>query len=281
MSFTMATTDESRIVKVLVAADVHLRRRKLEALGAAVSKDKPEVVALNGDLLDVGATYRHQVGVRDCAALLSGLPPCEIAIVRGNHEDANWLDFLAAWPLESRRLTLLHGSCAQHGPLTILGFPCLLGNQVPFEVSLAVVDGERCPPLLDRPAEIETWLPRLIRARGPPARALWLMHEPPSGTPLSERTGPVSGNLEWLEAIERFSPLLVLCGHDHNSPRRNRRWYCRIQDTVCVNVGQDGSDGLCHAVVELEFPRPTPCLPTWMVVRAHPWGESLCVLPPR
>ena len=115
MCLTMAATDESCSVKILVAADVHLRRRKLEALGAAVSKEKPEVVALNGDLLDVGATYRHQVGARDCAALLSGLPPCELVIVRGNHEDANWLDFLAAWSLESRRLTLLHGAAAQRG----------------------------------------------------------------------------------------------------------------------------------------------------------------------
>jgi len=81
MSFTMATTDGRCSVKVLVAADVHLRRRKLEALEAAVLKERPEVVALNGDLLDVGTTYRHQVGARDCAALLSGLPPCEIVIV--------------------------------------------------------------------------------------------------------------------------------------------------------------------------------------------------------
>jgi len=124
--------------------------------------------------------------------------------------------------------------------------------------------------LLDRPGAIETWLPRLTRKHGPPSRALWLMHEPPCGTPLSERAGPVSGNPEWLEAIERFSPLLVLCGHDHNSPRWNRRWHCRIQDTVCVNVGQDDSDELGYAVVELEFPRPTPCLPAGMVVRAHP-----------
>ena len=277
----MEITGERRSLKVLVAADIHQRRGKLDALLAAVSREKPAVIALNGDLLDVGANYRGQVSVRDCAARLTGLPVGELIIVRGNHEDENWLEFLAAWPLDSRRPTLLHGSTARHGPLTIVGFPCLLGNQVPFEDSLAVVDGETRPSLLDRPGEIESWLPGQLRAYGPSSRAVWLMHEPPSGTPLSERTGPVSGNLEWLEAIERFSPLLVLCGHDHNSPRRNRRWYCRIQDTVCVNVGQDGSDGLCHAVVELEFPRPTPCLPTWMVVRAHPWGESLCVLPPR
>jgi hypothetical protein len=58
---------------------------------------------------------------------------------------------------------------------------------------------------------------------------------------------------------------------------QQRRSHCRIQDTVCVNVGQDDSDDLCCAVVDMTFPQRTSCLPTEMVVRAHPWGESVIV----
>jgi len=52
---------------------------------------------------------------------------------------------------------------------------------------------------------------------------------------------------------------------------KNRHWHCRIHDTLCVNVGQDDSDALCFAVVEMTFPRRTACLPTKTVVRAYPW----------
>ena len=266
-------------VKVLATADIHQRRGKLDSLAAAVSKENPDVVALNGDTLDVGGTYQHQVSVAECAQRLANLAACDLVIVRGNHEDENWNQFLVAWPIKSRRLTLLHGSCFHHGPLVVLGFPCLLGDQVPFEDSIGTVVVETPPPLLDRPAEIDTWLPKIIHAHGPASRALWLMHEPPSGTPLSTPFGPVSGNPEWVGAIARFSPQLVLCGHDHVTPMKNRHWHCRIHDTLCVNVGQDDSDGLCFAVVEMTFPRRTACLPTKTVVRAYPWGESATLLP--
>lgn len=123
LSATMGMTDAICRMKVLVAADIHQRQGKLQALEAAVSRERPDVVVLNGDLLDVGATYQHQLSLRACAANLSGLPPCELIVVRGNHEDANWIEFLDAWPVASRRLILLHGSAVQHGPLTLLGFP--------------------------------------------------------------------------------------------------------------------------------------------------------------
>jgi len=105
------------------------------------------------------------------------------------------------------------------------------------------------------------------------------MHEPPSGTPLSARLGPVSGNPEWAEAIARFSPHLVLCGHDHVTPMKNRRWHCRRGDTVCANVGQNDSEDLCFVVVEMTFPQRTACPPAKTVVRAYPWGEAVTVLP--
>lgn|SRR5690606_13495185 len=35
------------------------------------------------------------------------------------------------------------------------------------------------------PPDPDRWMPQLVRKLGPAARALWLMHEPTAGTPLS------------------------------------------------------------------------------------------------
>jgi hypothetical protein len=58
----------------------------------------------------------------------------------------------------------------------------------------------------------------LAQVHGASFRTLWLMHEPPNGTPLSAANTVVSGNQEWTEAIEYFNPRLVVCGHDHWHP---------------------------------------------------------------
>lgn len=273
------TIDSGCTLKVLVVADIHLREAKLEALAEVVSDERPDLITLNGDILDVGQTYRRQVTSTVCAGMLSAMPVRDSIFTRGNHEDENWLEFLAAWPLETRPLTVLHGSSAQMGPLSIIGFPCLIGNAAPFEMSLPAINGDESPSFLEDPAQTDTWLPGVIRRLGPSSRALWLMHEPPSGTPLSERCGPISGNPEWLEAIDRFSPRLVICAHDHLTPLKNRRWHHRIQETVCVNVGQGDEDQLHYSVVDLEFRQRTPCLPSKMEVRAYPWAESVSVIP--
>jgi hypothetical protein len=83
----------------------------------------------------------------------------------------------------------------------LVGFPCLLGDETAYL-------GAREP----LPADPCAWLPALLRSHGPAMRTLWLMHEPPAGTPLSETNGPMAGNREWIEAIERFSPWLTLSG---------------------------------------------------------------------
>jgi Icc-related predicted phosphoesterase len=80
------------------------------------------------------------------------------------------------------------------------------------------------------------------------------------------------------QAIERFSPWLTVSGHDHDSPRINKRWYHQIGQTICVNAGQTDAGPLHYCVIEAEFAKPRPGLPTSMKVTAYPWKESL-VLP--
>jgi Icc-related predicted phosphoesterase len=112
-----------------------------------------------------------------------------------------------------------------------------------------------------------------MRRLGPPARALWLMHEPPIGPPIA---GPLMFDQTWGKFIERFSPRLTVSGHDHFSPIRNGVWNCRLGKTLCVNVGQAEFD-LHYALADFEFPEPRPSLPTRITVRAFPWGQAVVV----
>ncbi len=88
--------------------------------------------------------------------------------------------------------------------------------------------------------------------------------------------GPVGGRWGWRQAIERFSPKLVVFGHDHMTPITRNEWHCCIDhDTHCVNVGQTDSGPLHYAVVELRFPQNGHCLPESLLVTAFPPATSI------
>ena len=193
----------------------------------------------------------------------------EILFVRGNHEDHIWWEFAEAWTRTGRSLNALHGETSIAGPLLVVGFPCAMGEETAFL-------GAREP----LPQDPNAWLSRLLRKHGPGMRTLWLMHETPTGTPLSQGGSPVGGNSDWNSAIERFSPWLTISGHDHQTPLANKCWHHRISQTVCVNAGQADSGPLHYCVVEAEFARPGVSLPTKLGITAYPWRESV-ILPPQ
>ena len=248
-------------IKVLTVADIHRSRKLYGLLVKAVESHKPDVVALVGDFLDATGETEGKLTVEDCARGLSRLPCPETVFIRGNHEDSAWWGFAKDWQQSGRELHLLEGSCFTYGPLVMVGFPCLMLRDSGIGANL--------------PVNPDRWLPKILRPRLPAARALWLMHEPPYWTPLSERVGPVSGHVEWRLAIERFLPRLVIFGHDHLTPLKARRWHCPLGATTCVNVGQTDNGPLRYAVVEMGFPQDTPCLPRSIVVTAYPEGDSL------
>lgn len=251
------------IAKVLTATDLHQVKAKYESLAAAVKAHQPDVLALVGDFLDmVGVEDRFTV--EECAGFLTKLPCRDILFIRGNHEDANWWEFAEAWSKTGRSLNALHGESLISGPLLMVGFPCAMGNDTAFL-------GTREP----LPEDAVVWLSKLLRKHGPAMRTLWLIHETPTGTPLSQRNSPVAGNPDWNSAIERFSPWLTISGHDHQTPLNNKCWNHRIGQTICVNVGQSESGPLHYCLVEAEFAGTKVSLPTKLKVTAYPWEQSL------
>jgi Icc-related predicted phosphoesterase len=128
-------------------------------------------------------------------------------------------------------------------------------------------------------ADASQWFPGFLLKHGDAVRTLWLMHEPPSGTRLSARGSVVEGNREWRLAIERFSPLLTISGHDHLTPVRSGVWYDHIEKTVCVNVGQIKKQGLRYAVLDFLFRSGAPSLPGKVRIQAFPDEEHFIIAP--
>ena len=113
-------------VKVLTAADLHLKRSLYAELRTAVEKHRPAVVCLAGDFLDARNQRPSNERLTPTAAALDlAALPCEVVFSRGNHEIfENWLEFKAAWDTTGRTLNAPHYSAVKVGQLVIFGFPC-------------------------------------------------------------------------------------------------------------------------------------------------------------
>lgn len=259
-------SNSEKTVTVLTAADLHQSRELYQQLGIAVTKFRPDMVALVGDCLHADNDMTGRLSVEDCAAVLGSLPGPYVVFVRGNHEDENWSSFAGAWRRSNKPLVTLHGQTFKCGPLTVLGFPCLMGMEDYF-----------ITPREPLPYEADDWLKPLLRFHGAAIRTLWLMHEPPRGTPLSAPDTVVAGNQEWTDAIEYFGPRLVACGHDHITPIRNKRWHCKIGPTTCVNVGQTNHGPLHFTVIKARFQNEGSSQPVEIKVTAIPTDETVAV----
>lgn len=257
-------------LRIITVTDLHRSKQLYSELSGVVARFRPDILAFVGDFLDVIGLHQPQLTSRECAKVIARCAVPEVVFVRGNHEDLNWLEFEEAWT--GRKFIKLHGEAAVFGPAIVVGFPCYLGNDDPFA-------GDQ----QNRPYDPNVWLPKLLEEFGPPMRTLWLMHEPPAGTPLSNPNSPVAGNRDWNVAIERFSPLLTISGHDHITPIKAGKWFHQLGNTVCVNVGQNDTRPLRYTLVEADFPGDAPSLPTRLRVTAYPMEESLDVLavPPK
>lgn len=242
-------------MRILTVADLHQRASLYEQLAAAVEEHRPDVVALVGDFLNVWQHGGAFLSIEECSRRLNALAAPDIICVRGNHEDDNWLDLIPG------RIQRLNGSAFCLGPMVIVGFPCLLGDETWF------LEGDP-----DVSPDASEWFPKILRKYGPAARTLWLMHEPPNLTRLSMRSGPLQGNPEWREAIERYSPMLVVSGHDHQTPSRMGFWHDRIGDTLCLNAGQ-GNETLNYFVIGTTLHGQSPSLPASMVITHFPTKE--------
>jgi hypothetical protein len=156
-----------------------------------------------------------------------------------------------------------------------VGFPCTTGDEFAWCCHLSAQDDimELAPARSREELAFsqERWLQKLMRRWGRPAATLWLMHESPAGPPIACREAVNPG---WTEAVLRYSPRLVVCGHDHRKPLETGIWSAKIGPSLCVNVGQSVSE-LHYCVVDFDFETATSPQPTRIGVNAFPWNLSL------
>ena len=269
-----------KTIRLLTATDLHQSKLHYRSLALAVKEQQPDAVALVGDFLQFGDICKYQFTTSECARLLSDLPVKHVLFIRGNHEDTNWWEFVQAWPFGKRPLTALYGSTYAIGPLILVGFPCKMGSEFTWCNSMPKNGNDLTadPELSGRPclpADTSGWLPGLMRRVGPAGRVVWLMHEPPIGTPLAKNE---LFNAAWRTAVENYSPRLVVSGHDHDTPISGRQWRTHNSLTTCINVGQAEMD-FHHCIIDFEFPEETRSMPTKITVRAFPQEESIELAP--
>lgn len=269
-------------IRLLTAADLHQSRFRFDALRSAIEQHRPDALAFVGDALDAFPLHpKRQLTTAQSAEFLSQLPVKEMVFVRGNHEDTNWTEFVAAWPHRRRPLHALYASAYTVGPLMMVGFPCFVGREFAWCAHHSAATNEMTlaplAPSKELFVEEQEWLPKLMRRLGPAARTLWLMHEPPVCLSIGK---PETVNHLWNTAVERFSPLLVISGHDHMSPIVNNHWYVRIGSSLCVNVGQPQND-FHYTVIDFEFASPSPSLPVNIHIQAFSQGERIAISPTR
>jgi len=140
----------------------------------------------------------------------------EAVLVPGNNESAEELTGACrGWP----GAHVLHGSGARVGGVTFYG----LGGGVPV-------------------TPFGAWSYDLTEAAaagllsGCPTGCVLVSHSPPKGAADVSSRGQSIGSTAVRAAIERVSPLLVVCGHVHASAGRQEM----IDDTPVVNAGPGG-----------------------------------------
>ena len=259
--------------RLLTATDLHSRPEYFIALEEAVRRHKPHAVALVGDFLDGLPSSRGLLSPSEVALMLGRLDTDRLLIVRGNHEHDNWLGFRQAWNSRRPVLEPLHAMATAAGPMSCVGFPCLMGDETAF-VSTLMAGGDARPGLADlefssRP---ELWFAKDFGGSTNPRNQIWLMHEPPTGTPLTRSSGLVVGNGLWERLVRHHQPRLVIGGHDHTTPSRVRQWHAALGRTTVVNLGQSDSGPFHHLLVNVTSDQAGAAT---VHLTAYPWHQEL------
>lgn len=205
-------------MKLLLASDLH---RDLEAARSLVARSATvDVVVIAGDL----AIKRR--GLQEIVDVLAAIQTPTV-LVCGNGESPEELRDACDRARHQKTGTrwtshqVLHGDSADIDGVTFFG----LGGAVPVT------------PFGDWSVDIpEEDAAELLSAC--PEGAVLVSHSPPRGHVDSDRSGVHRGSWSVLEAIERASPRLVVCGHIHDC------WGDRSMagETPIVNAGPAGME---------------------------------------
>jgi len=266
-------------MKILYTTDLHGNREKYRGIEELALREKVAAVLNGGDLLPAGPDL-HEVQ----AEFIQGFLASHMAALCGagirflgilGNDDLGALDEL--FRNVCRRTPGAHDLSegkVELGGHEFLGFQ--LVQDYPFRLKdRCRRDGEddQFPPqrgsgILSTPGgfrELPDWflharsLPTLeeelarLPAPRDPARAVYLIHQPPAGLGLDcAGDGRQVGSRAVHAFIRKVQPLLTLHGHIHESPDVSQLWSNRVGRTICIQPGARGA--LLGVLIDLEIP---------------------------
>ncbi|MFH1224450.1 MAG: metallophosphoesterase [Candidatus Diapherotrites archaeon] len=221
-------------MKVVFVADAHsdiaaaerLRDKLLHNHNRAAGKGNVGIKAGNVDLVVVAGDFTKEGSAKVAAEILDALSFARVLAVPGNMDSREVIGLLNEGGVN------LHKETVEVGGFVFAG----LGGAKPVNTYYRVNTGE---------LEAEKYLAKMLEGcEG--KRTVLVAHSPPFGTSLSRTAaGHDLGMRAIRGAIEKFTPLLFVCGHVHEAKGSEM-----LGETLCINTGalKDGN----AVMVELE-----------------------------
>lgn len=273
------------------ATDLHGYADRYEKLIASISRERPKIVFLGGDLLprsmfslapgdldqpDFFKDYLLPAFTKSRKVLGSEYPV--IFLILGNddprsHEEQFQAESVAGLWQYAHGRKFTHDNFSVYGYACVPPTPFVLKDWERYDVSRYVPpgsvspeEGRRSVPADEGRVKWGTIQLDLDSLAGPESldRAVFLFHTPPHDTALdrADLDGKMYehvpldvhvGSIAVRRFIELRQPLLALHGHIHESTRLTGEWKIRLGRTVCINGAHDGPE-LALIRFDLESP---------------------------
>ena len=241
-------------MKIIYSCDLHGDINKYEALKKLTSLEAYDAVIIGGDLLKYTSKHVNmQIEfVRNYLTDFLRSLHIPVYLIKGN------TDCLPAYNIlqssASSNVNFLNQKPTRVNDKLIFGFDLI--NSSPFKIKNyerrdLLHDNVVFSPLLTRmdngelqikPADYLNTLPSIeeeLSKYKDISSNIFVCHVPPFGTKLDvDNTRTHVGSKAVYECLLQRQPLLMLCGHIHESPEYSNNYLDYIGKTICVNPGQ-------------------------------------------
>jgi len=188
-------------IRILAAGDLHGDIAQAEKLAQKAEDENVDIIILTGDITHFGGSAEGLIG-----PLVKRNK--KVFLIPGNHENVETINLLA----DIYSVKNLHGYLFGCGGATNVG-PILR------------LDEEEVKYLLERShKKIKDF-----------KRKIMVTHEHPTGS-IIDKMIPDSGSQSIRDAVDKFKPDFVLCGHIHEAAGIEEK----IGTTTVINVGKSG-----------------------------------------
>ena len=195
-------------MKILAASDIHGDTRLVERLAKQAKDENVDLVVLCGDITQAEQSTDNLIG--PFAALGK-----KVLLIPGNHETVATTDFLA----QVYGVTNLHGYSVQIGDIGIFG--CGGAEAGPFPT-----DDKEIFALLNKGFE------KIKNTK----KKIMVTHVHPEGSKMAGFSDFVQGSEGVKEAIHKFKPDILFCGHVHEAQGIEEK----MGETKLINVSKHG-----------------------------------------